>query len=450
MPESAVDTDPLALLHDVLARAKRLGADAADALLFKSAQQSVAWRMGALEKLERAEARDLGLRVLIGKRQAMVSSNDFGREALAELAERAVATAREAPEDPYCGLAEPDQLARTVPALDICDAREPTAEELIASARRAEDAARAVPGVTNSEGAEAGWQRAVIAIAASNGLARSYATSGASIAVAVLAGGGSEMERDHDFASAVYLADLRDAADIGQSAGQRAVRRLGARKPATAEVPVVFDSRVAGGLVRHLAGAINGEAIARGTSFLKDRMGSRVFRPGITVTDDPHRARGLRSKPFDAEGLANARLDVVADGVLRSWFLNLATARKLGLASTGHAVRGTASPPSPAPTNLYLAAGEATPEALIADIKSGFYVTELMGMGVNGVTGDYSRGASGFWIVDGEIAYPVSELTIAGNLKDMFAELVPANDLRFRHGTDAPTVRIGTMTVAGT
>ncbi len=442
-------TDSLDLLTDLLGRAKRAGADDADAVYFESASLSVAQRLGQSEKLERSESRDLGLRVLIGKQQAMVSSTDLGTKALDELVERAVAMAGAAPEDPHCGIAHPDQITTDGPELDICDHEEPSAESLIEVAGQAEDAARAVTGVTNSEGAEAGWSRSSIALAATNGFAHGYSVSSHSLAAAVLAGEGTAMERDYDFATAVHRADLKSPEEIGRNAGERAVRRLGARKMETTQVPIVYDPRVSGGLVRHLAGAINGVAIARETSFLKDSMDERVFAPSIAIIDDPHRLRGLRSKPFDAEGIANSRRAFIQDGVLQSWVLDLASSRKLGVETTGNAARGTSSPPSPGATNLYMEAGEATPTELMADIDNGFYVTELIGMGISQITGDYSRGATGFWIENGEIVYPVSELTVAGNLKDMFANLTPANDLEFRRGTDAPTIRVEGMTVAG-
>jgi PmbA protein len=257
------------------------------------------------------------------------------------------------------------------------------------------------------------------------------------------------MERDYEFSTAVYGRDLEDAAALGRRAGEKAVRRLGARKPATGKVTVIYDPRAANSLLGHLAGAISGPAIARGTSFLKDKMGQAIFAPGITIADDPHRQRGLRSRPFDAEGVATTRRNVVEDGRLTTWILSLSSARQLGLETTGHAVRGTSGPPSPATTNLYLEPGKLSPEALMADIRNGFYVTEMMGMGVNGITGDYSRGAAGFWIENGQITYPVSEVTIAGNLKDMFRQLTPANDLVFRYGINAPTLRVEGMTVAG-
>jgi PmbA protein len=444
------DADPRNLLDDLIARARRAGADAADALMVESASLSLARRLGRPEKLERAESQDLGLRVLIGKRQAIVSSSDRAPAILDELVERAVAMARSVPEDPYCGLASPDEIDRHPPQLELNDPVEPTPEALAERASAAEEAARAVAGVTNSEGAEAGWSRSRVAMAASNGFTGAYEGSRHGVSVSVIAGNGTGMERDYDYSSAVFEADLDDPAEVGRKAGERAVARLGPRKVATTKVPVVFDPRISGGLLGHLAGAINGSAIARGTSFLKDKLGQRVMAAGLTVTDDPHRARGLRSRPFDGEGIASKRRDIVADGVLTTWVLDLRSARQLGLRSTGHAGRGTSSPPSPGPTNLFLAPGAVTREALIGDIDQGFYVTELIGFGVNGITGDYSRGAAGFWIEGGAIAYPVSEVTIAGNLKDMFLNLTPADDLVFRHGTDAPTVRIDELTIAGT
>ncbi|MDH3596886.1 MAG: TldD/PmbA family protein [Rhodospirillales bacterium] len=441
--------DALDLLDGLIAKAKAAGADAADALLAHSVALSHAQRLGELERLEREESQDLGLRVFVGRRQAIVSSSDNSPAALDELVDRALAMARSVPEDPHCGLADPAQLAKAPPQLDICDDIEPAAETLIERATACEDAARAVSGITNSEGAEAGWSLSRIALAASNGFAGGYAVSRHSLGVSVLAGEGLDMERDYEFSTQVYGADLEDPAGVGRKAAERTLRRLGARKAATGRVPVVFDPRVSGGLVGHLAGAINGVAVARGTSFLKDKLGERIFAPGITIVDDPHRPRGLRSKPFDGEGVANGRLDIVADGQLTTWILDLASARQLGLKTVGRAARGTSSPPGPATTNLYMEPGPLSPAELMADIKEGFYVTEMMGMGVNGVTGDYSRGAAGFWIENGELTYPVSEMTVAGNLKDMFPEITPAKDLEFRYGTNAPTLRVEGMTVAG-
>jgi len=436
-------------LDDLLRRARKAGADAADAVFVQGASLSIAERLGKPEKLERAEGRDLGLRVFVGKRQAIVSSSDISSQALGELADRAVAMAKAVPEDPFCGIADPADLATAIPELDLCDPDEPATETLMTRLRAAEDAARSVPGVTNSEGAEAGWSRSLVALAATNGFRQGYAVSSSSISVSVLAGEGTAMEHDYDFTSAVYGSELESPAVMGKRVGEKAVRRLNPRKVATVKVPIVYDPRVSNSIVGHLAGAINGAGIARGVSFLKDKMGKMVLPAGMDIIDDPHRRRGLRSRPFDGEGLANRRMALVEDGVLKTWVLDLRSARQLNLKSTGHAARGTSSPPGPSTTNLYLSAGKETPKQLMADIESGFYCTDLIGFGVNNVTGDYSRGASGFWIEKGELAYPVSEITIAGNLTEMFQNLRAANDLTFRFGTNAPTLRIDGMTVAG-
>lgn len=439
----------LDLLNDLVKKAQGLGADAADAVLVEGTSLSLSQRLGKPENLERSEGQDLGLRVLIGKRQAIVSSSDFNTDALDELAERAVAMARVVPQDQYCGLADADQLATSFPDVDGYDPYEPDEETLISWATKAEEAARAVDGVTNSEGAEAGWGRHDVAIVGTNGLSHAYTSSGCSVSACVLAGEGTGMERDYDYSTAVYAEDLTDPVEIGRTAGEKAVARLNPRKVGTKQVPVIYSPRVSAGLLGHLVGAINGNSVARGTSFLKEKMGEEIFAPHITIVDDPHRKRGLRSKPMDAEGLANKKRNFVEKGVLQSWILDLRSARQLGLESTGHAARGTGSAPSPSTTNFYMEAGNLSPDELMADIKDGFYVTELIGMGVNGVTGDYSRGAAGFWIENGKIAYPVNELTIAGNLKDMFKEMTPADDLEFRYSTNAPTIRIDGLTVAG-
>ncbi|MBY6260614.1 TldD/PmbA family protein [Azospirillum sp. 412522] len=451
-PNDQHRTDPsgvLNLLDDLIAKARTAGADAADAVLFDSASVSLAQRLGKTEKLERSESGDLGLRVFIGKRQAIVSSTDRSGKALDELVERAIAMARVVPEDGFAGIADPEQLARSWPDLDICDSEEPSSETLIERARIAEEAALAVEGVTNSEGADAGWSRSTVAIAASNGFAGTYGVSRQSLSASVIVGTGTGMERDYDYDSKVYGADLRDAAEIGREAGERAVRRLNPRRVKSCKVPVVFDPRVSRGLLGHLTGAISGPSIARGTSFLKDRMGQQIFASSISIVDDPHVKRGLRSRPFDAEGVEVKRRTLIEDGVLTTWLLDLRSARQLGLQTTGHAARGTSGPPGPAPANVYMAAGKRSRADLLAEIKDGFYLTDLMGMGVNGVTGDYSRGAGGFWIENGQITYPVNEITIAGNLKDMFLNMEAADDLELRFGMDAPTVRIDGMTIAG-
>ncbi len=433
----------------LIASARAAGADAADALVVESVSASVSYRLGKLEDVERAESADLGLRVFVGERVAFVSSTDLSASGLAELPERAVAMAKLAPEDRFAGLAPRELLARAFPTLDIEDTAEPSAETLIERARAVEGAAMAVPGITNSEGGGASFGRSAVALATSTGFFGRYAATSHGIGVAVLAGEGTGMERDYESVSARHAADLEGAEAVGRRAGERTIARLNPKKAKSAALPVVYDPRVSAGLVGHFASAVSGASIARGVSFLKDRMGESVFAPGINIIDDPHRARGLRSKPFDGEGVANKRMAVIENGVLKSWFLDCASAKQLGLTTTGHAARGTGGPPSPSSTNLYMEAGMVSPESLISDIKEGFYVTELMGMGVNGVTGDYSRGATGFWIENGKIAYPVSGVTIAGNLKDMFARLTPADDLVFRHGTNAPTLRVEGMTLAG-
>jgi len=444
--KSADDRDRLASL---VAQAKTRGADAADAVLIRSISLSHAQRLGEIEKLERQESFDLGLRVFRGKKQAIVSSTDFSDEALSELVGRAVDMAGMVPDDPWTGLADPDQLATDIPDLDMVDPDEPASAELIEMARACEDAARSIEGITNSDGAEASWGHSSVTLAATNGFAGHYARTDCGVGVSVIAGEGTDMEGEYDFAHAVYRADLEDAGAVGIRAGERAVARLGARRMSTSQIPVVFDPRVAGGLLGHLSGAIAGPSITRGTSFLKDSMGKQIFAPGIRIIDDPHRPRGQRSKPFDAEGVANKKRALIEDGHLTTWLLDLSSARQPDLDTTGHAGRGTSGPPSPGPTHLYHEAGEVSPEDLISDIEAGFYITSLMGMGVNGVTGDYSRGASGFWIENGEITFPVTEMTIAGNLKDMYRSLAPASDLEFRYGTNSPTVRIDGMTVAG-
>jgi PmbA protein len=437
--------DPQDLLSDLVTRALKAGADAADVGLRDSVSLSANVRLGETEKIERSETADLGLRVFVGKRQAMVGTTDRSPKALAELIDRAVAMARTVPEDPYTGLAAPDQLAREFPELDLCDPSEPSADSLFDLARRAEDTARAVPGITNSEGAGAQWGLDDTLLVASNGFSHRFRSSSAGISVAVIAAKGSEMERDDDWSSKRHLADLKSPEALGAKAAERALARLGGRKVPTAQVPVVFDPRASRTLVHHLASAISGSAIARGTSYLKDEMGKRVMPPGVFVIDDPHLPRGLRSTVCDGEGVANKRRAIIEDGVLTTWFLDLRSARQLGLTSTGHGSRGG----GPSFSNLWLEPGAITAAELISDVKKGLYVTDLIGQGVNGVTGDYSRGAAGFWIENGEITYPVTEVTVAGNLKDMLRRVTAASDLELLAGIDAPTLRVDGMTVAG-
>ena len=440
---------PDSLLPALLDRAKRAGADAADALFVRSTALSAEVRLGKLEGIERPESQDLGLRVLIGQRQASISSTDLSPAALDALVERVIAMAKEAPEDRFAGLAPADRLARTLPDLDLADPHEPASAALIDRALACEDAGRAVAGITNSEGGGASWGEGEVALATTGGFFGRYRTTRTGVSVSLIAGTGAGMEVAYDYASARHAADLRDAAEVGRTAGQKAVARLNPRKVKTAQVPVVFDPDVSASLVGHFAGAINGAGIARGVSFLKGRLLTRVFAPGIRIVDDPHRLRGLASKPFDGEGVANRPTALIEDGVLTTWLLDSTAARQLGLATTGHAARGTGGPPSPSSTNLYMEPGTQSPAALMSGIREGLYVVSLLGQGVNGVTGDYSRGAAGFWIENGQIAFPVNEVTIAGNLKDMFLHLTPADDLVFRFGTNAPTLRVEGMTVAG-
>jgi PmbA protein len=446
---SVVDASALSDLADRLVRAaRRAGADAADALAVRSVSVSVEMREGAVEESERAEGDDVGLRAFVGQRQAVVSTNDI-RADVKELAERAVAMARAAPEDPFAGLAEAELLARDIRDLDLLDPDLPSVAVLEQRARCAESVALSVKGVTKSGGASASAGIGGTVLVTSSGFRGISFSSGQSISMTAIAGDGTGMERDYDYSSALHAADLESPEKVGRTAGERAVARLNPHKVESKRVPVVFDRRVAGTLLGHLAGAINGTAVARKTSFLKDRLRTQVFPPGLRVVDDPLRCRGLRSRPFDAEGVAGKPLAIVDDGVLASWILDCATARELGLTTTGHAQRGVSSTPAPGASNLHLAAGADGPDALIRDIGEGFYITSLIGMGVNQVTGDYSRGASGFWIENGIRTYPVSEVTVAGNLLDMFRTLAPANDLEFRFGIDAPTVRLEGLTVAG-
>jgi len=443
--QSALST----LAERLVDAARRAGADAADAVAVRGVWHGVEVRDGRVEESERSEGDDVGLRVFVGKRQAVVSTNDVSGDNVAKLAERAVAMARVAPDDAYVGLADPALLARDFPDLDLLDPAMPSTAELERRALEAEAAAMAVQGVTKSGGASASSGIGGMVLVTSTGFRGAYLRSSQGISTTAIVGEGTGMERDYDFSSALHGADLEAPAKIGQRAGERAVARANPRKAATCKAPVIFDPRVAGSLVGHLVGAANGASIARKTSFLKDRLGQQLFDKSIRIIDDPLRVRGLRSQSFDAEGVATKKLAIVDEGVLTSWLLDSATARELGLTTTGHAHRGVSSSPSPGAYNLHMEAGEPTPDELMADIKEGFYVTDLIGSGVNGVTGDYSRGASGFWIENGKRTYAVSEMPIAGHLLDMFKSLRPANDLTFRYGVNAPTLRIEGLTIAG-
>lgn len=430
--------------------ARKAGADAADAIYSGSSSEGVQVRLGKLEDIERSESEHLDLRVFVGSRSASIGSSDLSDAALTELAARAVDMARAAPEDQYAGLAPEELLLRTpLPQLDLEDHAEPSPQDLLARALAAEDAARAVAGVTNSEGGSASLARRVMALATSHGFTAGYGGTSHGISAVVIAGAGDTMQRDYGWRSARHQADLPNPEEIGQLAGTRAVARLNPGRLKSGPLPVVFDPRVGGSLIGHLAGAMSGSAIARRASFLLDRGEDQLFAKGITIVDDPLRQRGLSSRPFDGEGLPVSRRELVSDGRLTGWLMDSAAARQLGGTPTGHAVRGAGGAPGVSTSNLHLAAGALSPAELMADITDGVYVTELIGHGVNGVTGDYSRGASGFRIVNGQIAGPVAEFTVAGNLIEMYAALTPANDLEWHRGINVPTIRVDGMTIAG-
>jgi PmbA protein len=436
--------------QDLVSAARRAGADAADAIYACNASTTVAVRLGALEDVERSEGEEIGLRVFIGQRSASIAASDMNPATLGTLVDRCIAMAREAPEDPYAGLAPQDRLLRgTLPALDLADPSDPEPALLRERALVVEEAARAISGVTNSEGGGASNGRSQVALATSHGFAGAYAGTSHSTRASVLAGSGADMQRDHASHSVRHLDDLEDPAAIGARAGERAVARLNPAKVESGVLPILFDPRIGSSVLGHLIGGMVGPAIARRSSFLLDSLGETLFDSAITIIDDPLRPRGMRSRPFDGEGLPVARRALIDKGVLTGWLMDSASARQLGLEPTGHASRGGSGAPGAGVTNVHMEPGSASPAELMADIKRGIYVTELIGMGVNGVTGDYSRGAAGFLIEDGAITGPVSEITIASNLKDMFRALVPASDLVFRYGMNVPTIRIDGMTVAG-
>jgi len=424
------------------------GATAADALYAGSRSSGVQVRLGELEDVSRSESEEIGLRLFVGQRSATVASSDLSDEALATLAERCLAMAEEAPEDPYAGLAPGELLQRGgLPELDSADAADPQPAELRARALEAETAALAVEGITNSSGAGASASASTIALATSGGFSGAYQSSGHGLSAVVIAGDGATMQRDYASQSARHLEDLDSPAEIGRLAGERAVKRLNPSRPKPGKYPILFDQRVSSTLLGHFIGAISGSSIARRTSFLQEKLGERIFAPGVTIVDDPLRLRGLRSRPFDGEGVRVSRRKLVADGILNQWIAESASARQLGIEPTGHAARGVGGAPSASPSNLNLEPGPRTREELLAAFPEAVLIVELIGQGVNGVTGDYSRGAVGFMIRGGEIAEPVAEITIASNLIDMFATLEPANDLEFRRGIDAPALLIPEMTV---
>lgn len=427
--------------------ARRAGADEADAVIVRSRSQSVGVRLGKVESTESSESDDFSLRVFVGRRVASVSANP-GFD-LKTLAERAVAMAKVSPEDPFACLADKDRLATSYDDLQLFDPTEVSADELREAALAAEEAALSVKGVSNSSGAGASSGMGGLVLVTSHGFSGSYMGSRFGRSVSVIAGEGTKMERDYEYDSRLYFKDLDNPEDIGRRAGERAVKRINPRQVDTgSNVTVVFDPRIARGFVGSIAGAINGASVARKTSFLRDKMGQQVLKQGLSITDDPQIVRGPSSRPFDGEGIRGEKLVMIEDGVLKHWFLSTSTAREIGLTTNGRGVRGGTAV-SPASTNLALEPGDISPQDLIAQVGSGFYVTELIGHGANLLTGEYSCGASGFWIENGQKAFPVSEVTIASNLKDMFMRVTPANDIDRKYGVAAPTLAIEGMTIAG-
>ena len=442
-------TDARNIAESLVERGIAAGASAGDALYVGDRSSGVQVRLGEIDSVSRSEGEQIGLRLFVGQRSATVASSDLSDDAMGVLVERCLAMAKEAPEDPYAGLAPSELLLRgELPSLDSEDALEPDPTELQARALEAENAALAVKGVTNSSGAGASASAMTMALATSGGFSGAYRTTGHGCSAAVIAGEGATMQRDHAWHSAHHLEDLESASEIGRRAGTRAVARLNPTRPKPGQYPVLFDPRVSSTLLGHLSGAISGSAIARKTSFLQEKLSAAVFGDAVTIVDDPLRPRGLRSRPFDGEGLRVWRQELVSDGVLRQWIAESASARQLGIEPTGHAARGVGGAPSASPSNLYLAAGQRSREELLAATPEAVLIIELIGQGVNPVTGDYSRGAVGFMVRGGEIAEPVAEITIASNLIDMFATLEPGSDLEFRRGIDAPTILVPEMTVA--
>ncbi len=441
--------DLLSITSDVVAMALKAGATSADALAISSRSQDVSLRHGVIEEFEQSESQDVGLRVFVGQSAALIGGSVLTREGLQRLVDRAIAMAKLAPPDPYAGIAAPEQLVVEVADLDLISETELNMEQLKALALRAEEAALGIKGVTRSNGASASASRRHVAMAASNGFARGWERTSFGTSASVVAGEGTAMERDYDGHGATHFGDMDQPEKIGTTAGERAVARLNPRKIASQTCPLIYDRRVASSLFGHLLGGISGAAIARGTSFLKEDMGKAVFSPLVTLVEDPHRLRGPGSRPFDGEGLPTVRRNIIDKGKLTTWIMDLRSSRQLGLAPTGHGSRGLTSPPGASPSNLHVEAGVRSPEDMMRDMGTGLLVTEFIGSTINMVTGDYSRGASGYWIEGGEIAYPVSGITVAGNLRDMFANLEPASDLIFRGGMNVPSCHLGNMTIAG-
>jgi PmbA protein len=448
MPD-LMNKELLDIARDMVSRALKQGATAADAMAYERRDSSISIRQGIVEELEQSEAREIGLRVFAGQSSAIIAGSVLTPEARTRLIERAVTMAKLAPPDPFQGIAAPEQLARQDLDLDLVSKTFPTAPDLKRQAEEVESLALAVPGITKSNGAGASSSSSDIALASSNGFAKSYRRTGFGFSVSVIAGEGTNMVRDYDGTSANHLEDLEPAEKVAKAAADRAVKRMNPQKLQSQAVPVIFDRRVASSLIGHMSGAINGSSIARGVSFLKDKLGQQIFKSNITIVDDPHRLRGFSSRSFDSEGLPTQKRNFIDKGILTSWVLDLRSARQLNLQPTGNGSRGLSSQPSPSTSNMHMESGSQSPEDMIKALNKGLLITEFIGSSINSATGDYSRGVSGYWIENGEIQFPVSEITVAGNLKDMFMNLTPANDLIFKSSTNAPSCLVEGMTIAG-
>ena len=433
----------------LIKKSKKSGADNVDVVYIENTNIDVGCRLRKIERLERSESNDLGLRFIKNKKQVIVSSNDLAQKSLEELVFKASKMVGAVPKDPYCSIAKKKDLIKKIPNLEIFDNKEPSIKSLKDKVLEAENAGLDVKGITNSEGTEIGWNKSKIYLFNSNGLNVNYQSSSYGIYAVLIAGSGTSMEREYEFASSVFEKDLTKTSLVGKKAGELAVKKLNPKKIKTSKIPVIFSPRVANSFLKHLSNAINGNSITRGTSFLKKKLNKKIFSSDINIIDDPLKKRGLQSKPFDGEGLETKKTQIIKNGKLKTWFLDLATAHQLKLKSTAHASRNISSPPTPNPTNLYFEPGNISPKNLIGNIKKGIYVTELMGSSVNLINGDYSRGGSGFWIDNGQITYPVNEITIADNLNEMFRKIILANDLEFKQGLNSPTMLIENMIVAG-
>jgi len=433
----------------LIKKSKKSGADSVDVVYIENTNIDVGCRLKKIEKLERSESNDIGLRFIKNKKQVIVSSNDLTKKNLEELIYKASKMVGAVPRDPYCSIAKKKDLIKKIPNLEIFDSKEPTIKSLKDKVIEAENAGLNVKGVTNSEGAEIGWNKSKIYLFNSNGLNVSYQSSSYDIYAVLIAGRGTLMEREYEFASSVFEKDLTKTSLVGKKAGELAVKKINPKKIKTSKIPVIFSPRVANSFLKHLSSAINGNSITRGTSFLKKKLNKKIFSSNINIIDNPLKKRGLQSKPFDGEGLETKKTQIIKNGELKTWFLDLATAHQLRLKSTAHASRNISSPPTPSPTNLYFEPSNISPKSLIGNIKKGVYLTELMGSSVNLTNGDYSRGGSGFWIDKGEITYPINGITIADNLNEMFKKIILANDLEFKHGLNSPTMLIEDMIVAG-